>query len=298
MMRRIFVLGLAPWLIVGALASPPARPELRPVLGRDESTTVAHSGETLLDIAYQHRLGYQAVVRLNPGVDPWIPEPGTVVNLPTRFILPVAKEEGLVINLPEMRMFDFTVSAGPEVFPLAIGDQADRSLIGEFRVGKKRKDPIWYVPESIRTERPDLPATVPAGPDNPLGSRWITIGNTSYGIHGTNVRWSIGREATHGCLRLYEDQIERLYDRVSEGTRIQIVYQPIKWGRDAERLYLEVHPDLYGLKPDLLAALEVPRALGLRDVLDLKVVLSTLEEARGIPVQVGTIPPPTSTPTS
>ena len=120
----------------------------------------------------------------------------------------------------------------------------------------------------------------------------------SYGLHGTNVRWSIGREATHGCLRLYEDEIERLYARVREGTRIQIVYQTVKWGRDEERLYLEVYPDLYGLKPDLMAALEVPRALGLLETIDLEAVLSVLEEARGIPVPVGTIPPSTSTPTS
>ena len=297
-MRRILAFGFASWLALGALAAPPARaPELRPLRGQSESDVVK-DGETLLDIAYEHRLGYQAVVRLNAGIDPWIPESGTVVRLPTRFILPVAREEGLVINLPEMRLFDFTVNDGPEVYALAIGDQADRSLIGEFRVGAKRKNPTWYVPASIKAERPGHPATVPPGPDNPLGSRWITIGNTSYGIHGTNVRWSIGREATHGCLRLYEDEIERLYDRVREGTRIQIVYQTIKWGRDGERLYLEVHPDLYGLQPDLMAALGVPRALGLLETIDLEAVVSTLERARGVPVPVGTIPPTTSTPTS
>jgi L,D-transpeptidase ErfK/SrfK len=296
-MRRIFAFGLASWLAAEALAQAPARTvSLRPVMGASQ-TAVVRPNDTLLDVAFRHRLGYQAVTRANPGVDPWIPEAGTLVQLPTRFILPLADEEGLVINLPEMRLYDFTVPAGPEVFALAIGDEADRSLIGEFRVGAKRKDPTWYVPESIRAEKPDLPASVPPGPDNPLGSRWMTIGKTSYGIHGTNVRWSIGREATHGCLRLYEDEIERLYDRVREGTRIQIVYQTIKWGRDAERLYLEVHPDLYGIQPDLMAALEVPRALGVLDAIDLKAVLSTLEQARGIPVQVGTIPPPTSTPT-
>src|SRR5262249_9119731 len=157
--------------------------------------------------------------------------------------------QGLVINIPEKRMFDYTVKTGPQVFALAIGDEADRSLIGEYKVGKKRIDPAWYVPKSIREEKPELPAVVAPGPDNPLGSRWISIGGTTYGIHGTNVRWSIGREATHGCLRLYEDQIQELYGRLREGTRIQIVYQPTKWGSDRDQIYLEVHPDLYGLRP-------------------------------------------------
>jgi L,D-transpeptidase ErfK/SrfK len=296
MMHRVVAFGVCAWLAGAALAAPPAL-ELRPVVGSD-GNAIVQKGETLLDVAYQHRLGYQAVTRLNPEVDPWIPDPGTVVRLPTRLILPPGAEQGIVVNLPEMRLFDYTVQGGPEVFALAIGDQADRSIIGEFRVGKKRENPTWYVPESIRTEKPDLPASVPPGPDNPLGTRWMTIGNTSYGIHGTNVRWSIGREATHGCLRLYEDEIVRLYARVREGTPLQIVYEPIKWGRDGDRIYLEAHPDLYGLRPDRLAALEVPRALGFLHAIDLEAVLTTLEQSRGIPVPVGTLPPAISIPTS
>jgi L,D-transpeptidase ErfK/SrfK len=259
------------------------------LLGTSESVLV-ENGETLLDIAYRHRLGYQAVERLNPEVDPWIPVPGTVVHLPTRYILSDADEQGFVINLPEMRLYDYTVKRGTEVFALAIGDEASPSLIGEFNVGAKRKDPVWHVPASIREEKPDLPAEVPAGPDKPLGSRWITVGRTSYGIHGTNVRWSIGREARHGCLRLYEEEIVRLFDRVREATRLQIVHQTAKWGRDGDRVYLEVHPDLYGLRRDRLAELDIARALGLLEVLDLELVLRALEEARGYPVPVATHP--------
>lgn len=301
-MRPIVVLALVA-LVIGISAPAllgPRAPVLRPVLGSHQSALV-EGGDTLLDVAYRYRLGYQAVERLNPAVDPWIPVPGTVVDLPTRYILPDTDEEGLVVNIPEMRLFDYTVKDGPEVFALAIGDEADRSILGEFKVGAKRKDPAWRVPASIRAEKPELPPEVPAGPDNPLGSRWLTIGRTSYGIHGTNVRWSIGREATHGCLRLYEDEIQRLFDRVREGTRLQIIYQTAKWGRDEDQIYLEVHPDLYGLRPDRFAALDVPRALGLLGILDLELVLRVLEEARGYPVPVGRFPAstlPTSTPTS
>jgi L,D-transpeptidase ErfK/SrfK len=272
-------------------------PGLRPVLGRIENALI-ETDQTLLDVAYDRRLGYELVARLNPGVDPWIPEPGTIVRLPTRFVLPEADEEGLVVNVPEMRLFDYTGEKGPQVFSVAIGDEADPSILGEFRVGNKRKDPTWHVPESIRAESPELPKQVPPGPDNPLGSRWMTIGRTSYGIHGTNTRWSIGREATHGCLRLYEDEVQRLYDRIPEGTRIQIVYQPFKWGLEGDRIYFEAHPDLYGQQPDRLTAFELPRALGLLDAIDLELAWRTLDEALGVPVPVGTLPAPTSTPSS
>ncbi len=295
-MRRILALGFA--IAIAAAVAGARPPGLRPVVGREESAVVAPDADTLLDIAYQRRLGYQAVERLNPGVDPWIPAPGTVVRLPTRYILPDTDEEGLVVNIPEMRLFDYTVQNGPEVFSIAIGDEADPSILGEFKVGPKRENPAWHVPSSIRADKPELPAEVPPGPDNPLGSRWLTIGRTSYGIHGTNVRWSIGREATHGCLRLYEDDIRRLFDRVPEGTRLQIIYQTTKWGGDGKQIFLEVHPDLYGLRRDRLIALEVPRALGLLELLDLELVLRALEEARGFPVPVGTLPAPTSSPIS
>jgi L,D-transpeptidase ErfK/SrfK len=301
MWRGILALGLLIAIAVPVLGSG-RTPGLRPMLGREETTVVGRD-DTLLDVAYRRRVGFLAVERLNPGVDPWIPSAGTPVQLPTRYILPDTDEEGLVVNIPEMRLFDYTVRnrVGPEVFALAVGDQADRSILGDFKVGEKREDPVWNVPASIRAERPELPAQVPPGPDNPLGTRWLSIGGTSYGIHGTNVRWSIGREATHGCLRLYEDDIRRLYARVREGTRVQIVYQTAKWGSDGTHIYLEAHPDLYGLKPDRLTALDVPRALGLLDRLDLERVRRVLDEARGIPVDVGTLPasdPPTSAPSS
>ncbi|MGH0029261.1 MAG: L,D-transpeptidase family protein [Myxococcota bacterium] len=278
-------------------AAPPGEPRLMPVVGSIE-TTLARTEDTLLDVAFENRLGFEAVARLNAEVDPWIPTPGTVLLLPTRFVLPDVEAKGLVINVPEMRLYDFTVEP-LEVFAAAIGDMADRSLIGEFRIGAKRKDPAWYVPKSIQAEKPDLPAVVPAGPDNPLGSRWMTIGKTSYGIHGTNVRWSIGRMATHGCIRLYEDEVQRLYDRTPTGTPIRLVYQPFKWGVLGRDLYLEAHPDLYELHPDrVYEALRTPRALGLLPALDVERVLDAIDRVRGVPERVGRLPEDTPPPTS
>jgi L,D-transpeptidase ErfK/SrfK len=268
----------------GTRAETPELPEVR----GHERKAFLDQGETLLDVAYRNRVGFEAVSRLNPGLDPWIPEPGTVVRLPGRYLPPEAEPEGLVINVPEMRLYDYTRGPEPEIYAVAVGDPEDPTPIGDFVVGQKRIDPAWNVPESIREEKPELPAVVPPGPDNPLGSRWLTIGSSSYGIHGTNVRWSIGRLATHGCVRLYEEDVLELYERVPEGTRLQIVYQPFKWGREGGRLVLEAHPDLYGQVPDrLAAALSALGAQGLLDALDLARVWRVVEEARGEPVDVG-----------
>jgi L,D-transpeptidase ErfK/SrfK len=285
---------------VAGAAAPKATPHLQPALGASRSVLIEPE-DTLLDVAFRERLGFEAVVRLNPGVDAWIPDPGTVVQLPTRFLLPDVPPKGLVLNVPELRLYDFRVSPIPAVYAVAVGDADDPTLLGEYRIGGKRTDPVWTVPASIRAEKPYLPAQVPPGPDNPLGSFWMTIGNTSYGVHGTNVRWSIGRLATHGCVRLYEDDMRRLYERTPSGTPLRIVYQPFKWGRDGDELLLEAHPDIYARIADpLTAALATPSALGLLRVLDYERVAETVAAARGEPVRVGTLPaaPSTSTPPS
>src|SRR5215831_12835438 len=199
---------------------------LPPVVGLPAAEMVGPD-DTVLDIAWEHRLGFDRVARLNPEINVWIPDPGTVVRLPTEHVLPDRPWHGLVINVPEMQLYDFTQLGAPEpqIFAIAIGDQMDPSLTGEYRVGQKREHPVWTVPASIRAEKPELPPVVPPGPDNPLGDHWMTIGNTTYGIHGTNNRWSIGREATHGCVRLYNDEMDRLYARIPPGTPIRLVYQ-------------------------------------------------------------------------
>jgi len=299
--RRLHVamLTLTLLAVAGAAAGAAKRssqgPRLQPLMGAPRSVLV-ESEDTLLDVAFRERLGFESVVRMNPGVDEWIPDPGTIVRLPTRFVLPDVTHEGLVLNVPEMRLYDFRSAPLPDVYAVAVGDAADPTPVGEYRVGNKRTDPVWTVPASIRAEKPELPARVPPGPDNPLGKYWMTIGATSDGLHGTNVRWSIGRMATHGCVRFYEDDIHRLYERTPPGTRLRILYQPFKWGQDGDAILLEAHPDLYGQLPDPLAsALAVPSALGLLSAVDFDRVAEAVAAARGEPVRVGTLPPPEPT---
>jgi L,D-transpeptidase ErfK/SrfK len=287
---QLLALAAAPPPGALALTSQPER--LAPIVGV-RARTVVQEGETLLDIAFSFGLGFDQVVRLNPGVDVWIPEPGTRVELPTQTILPSAPPRGLVINVPEMRLYDFSVEAAPAVLAVAVGDAADPTPQGEFRIGEKRLDPTWRVPESIRRERPELPARVPPGPHNPLGDRWMTLGTSSYGIHGTSNRWSVGHGATHGCVRLYNRDMHALFERVPEGTPVRIVYQTVKIGRRGNGVFLEAHPDLYGLVRDPVASTRVRLlVLGLDAFVDRDLAERIIREARGTPVRVGTIAEP------
>jgi L,D-transpeptidase ErfK/SrfK len=286
-----------------ASAPAPRGFEALPEVVGEERSALVEADDTLLDVAYRHRVGHVALEQLNPDIDPWIPVPGTIVRLPTRTLPPRADARGLVIDVAAFRLFDFATAGEPEVFHVAVGDAADPTLLGRFRVGEKRVEPFWHVPTSIQREKPELPPVVPPGPENPLGERWMTIGTTSYGIHGTNNPWSIGREATHGCVRLYDEEMRRLFDRTPPGTPIEIVYQPYKWGREGDTILLEAHPDLYArFERPLDEALAWPSELGLLDALDLVRVTEVLAEARGVPEAVGRRPdaavPATSGPTS
>jgi L,D-transpeptidase ErfK/SrfK len=298
-LRLAVLVSLAALVSIGPLAAAGVRADfgddepwlrIRPVVG-EETAHLIEPGQTLHDVAFVHRLGFQAIERLNADLDPWLPPAGSVVRLPTRFILPPAEPEGLVINVPEMRLYDFTGRGPVRVHAVAVGDAVDPTPIRSFRIGRKRIDPIWNVPASILAERPELPKQVPPGEENPLGSRWMTLGHSSYGIHGTNVKWSIGRGSTHGCVRLYEDVMQALFDRIDKGTQATLIYEPFKWGTDGKHLFLEVHPDIYAKNSESLAtALELPRQLDLLSLLDIEAVWAAVERAEGVPIAVGTLP--------
>jgi len=209
--------------------------------------------ETLLDVARDYGIGYEEVVRANPEVDPWIPGQGTRVLLPKRFILPVGFREGMVINLPEYRMYYFRrgkKGEPPEVVthPISIGRMDWNTPLGKHRVVKKVRDPAWYPPESIRKEHAErgdiLPKVVPAGPDNPLGAYAIRLDVPGYLIHGTNKPAGVGMRVTHGCIRMFPEDIEKLFPEVDVGTPVQIISEPIKVGWAADMLFVEVHPPL------------------------------------------------------
>lgn len=209
--------------------------------------------DTLLDVARDYSVGYEEVQRANPGVDTWIPGVGTRVMLPTRYVLPAGLREGLVINLPEYRMYYFPKPKQGErahviTYPISIGKMDWNTPIGRHRIISKAENPAWYPPESIRKEhakRGDtLPRVVPPGPDNPLGAYAMRLNLTTYLIHGTNNPDGVGMRVTSGCIRMFPEHIERLFPEVDVGTTVHIISEPIKVGWAADTLYVEVHPPL------------------------------------------------------
>lgn len=209
--------------------------------------------DTLLDVARDYSVGYEEVQRANPGVDTWIPGDGTRVMLPTRYVLPAGLREGLVINLPEYRMYYFPKPKKGEraqvvTYPISIGKMDWNTPIGRHRIISKAENPSWYPPESIRKEhakRGDtLPRVVPPGPDNPLGAYAMRLNLTTYLIHGTNNPDGVGMRVTSGCIRMFPEHIEQLFPEVDVGTTVHIISEPIKVGWAADTLYVEVHPPL------------------------------------------------------
>ncbi len=213
-------------------------------------TVVASHEDTLLDIARAHGVGYSDIVAANPGVDPWLPGAGTQLLLPTRYLLPEAPREGLVLNVPEMRLYYFPPvrSGEPPVvmtFPVSVGRMDWSTPLGVTRVVQKVERPSWYPPESVRKEAledgRELPRVVPAGPDNPLGDYALRLGIPGYLIHGTNRPAGVGMRVTHGCVRMFPEDIAFLFEKVPVGTPVRIVNQPWKMGWDEKLVYLEAH---------------------------------------------------------
>ncbi|MEO8224640.1 MAG: L,D-transpeptidase family protein [Gammaproteobacteria bacterium] len=262
--------------------------------------------DTFIDIARAYDLGFDELVHANPGVDPWLPGAGTRIVLPTQFILPEGPRDGVVLNVGAKRIYFFPKTvpgAAPVVIthPVGIGREGWATPIGTTKVVAKVKDPVWTVPPSIRREHAEagdpLPAKVPAGPDNPLGAYALRLGFPSYLIHGTNKPSGIGMRVSHGCVQLFPEDIETLFNQVAVGTPVRIVNQPhlVGW-RDAN-LYLEVHPALDDDRRNLRAALDKRIAQELRKHqaatgakppvrLDSGLVAATLKEGRGFPVQL------------
>ncbi len=206
-------------------------------------TYVVQPDDTLLDIARNHDVGYVEIRAANPGADPWLPEVGRTVTLPTRHVLPDAPRRGIVINLAELRLYYFPPNGGQAMsFPLGIGGEGKETPVGTTQVVRKRVHPIWIPTASEHAEKPELPAVVPAGPDNPMGDFALYLGWRGYAIHGTNNPYSIGRRDSHGCIRLLPEDIERLFRLVPVGTPVRVVDQPAKVGWLGGQLYLEIHP--------------------------------------------------------
>lgn len=271
------------------------------LVGEPRAVAARHE-DTLIDIARRHSLGYEEIVNANPGVDPWLPGAGVEIDLPKRRLLPMAARTGIVINLPEHRLYYYPPAkpgAPAEVrsFPVSIGKMDWHTPLGSTRIVQKIKDPQWYPPKSVRDEHAKngdiLSTVVPAGPDNPLGRFAMRLGipGGAYLIHGTNRPAGVGMQVTHGCMRLYPEDIEELFGEVPVNTVVNIVNQPFKIGWHAGHLWIEVHPALKEdtVDPPTLTDLTRLVVQATREKLvpvDWTLVQHAFSEARGMPVRV------------
>ncbi|MEE4185141.1 MAG: L,D-transpeptidase family protein [Gammaproteobacteria bacterium] len=212
---------------------------------------VARYEDTLVDIGRRVKVGFEELRLANPEVDPWLPGAGTEVVVPTAYLLPRAPRRGIVINIAEYRLYVYYQEGGRTrvaTLPASIGRMDWETPLGQTRVVAMARNPSWYPPDSVREEhaaegRP-LPRVVPPGPNNPLGAYAIRLGLPGYLIHGTNRPAGVGMRVTHGCVRLYPEDIEWLFARTVVDTPVRIVNQPVKFGWQGEELYMEVHPVL------------------------------------------------------
>ncbi|MCU0970942.1 MAG: L,D-transpeptidase family protein [Gammaproteobacteria bacterium] len=207
--------------------------------------------DTLSDVARRHNLGWDAIRHANPDIDAWMTPKGATVVLPTQFVLPATPREGIVLNLAEMRVYYYPPAKAGQprevvTYPASIGRMDWRTPLGATRIVRKQKNPVWNPPASIKREHAEkgdiLPDSVPPGEDNPLGEYAMYLGHSGYLIHGTNRPYGIGMRVTHGCVRLYPEDVEDLFNRVPVGTKVVIVDEPFKAGWLGDTLYLEAHP--------------------------------------------------------
>jgi len=250
----------------------------------------AREGDTLVQLARDYGLGYGAMVRANPGIDPWLLKRGQTVRFPCPVILPEAPRPGIVVNLAELRLFLYWQEKGKwrvRIYPVGIGDRGWETPTGEFSIRQVVALPSWTPPPSLRREHPDLPPVVPPGPDNPLGDYWLGFSREGFGLHGTNAPFGIGRRVSHGCIRLYPEDIRDLVKRVGRGTPVRIVYRPIKVGIRNDILYVESHHDyLEKIDAPLQEIVSRARAAGWSSPLPAAALEKILAENRGIPVPV------------
>jgi len=256
---------------------------------------------TFSDLAREYGLGYDELVAANPDVDPWLPGAETPVLLPTQYVLPDVAHEGIVLNIASKRLFYFPKKSedGKQVvqtYPIGIGRVGWETPLGTSTVIDKARDPSWYVPASVRREHRELgnplPAIVPPGPENPLGKFVLKLDLPGYLIHGTNQPYGVGMRVSHGCVRLYPENIAILYELVSLGESVVIVNEPYLVGRLDNELYFEAHlpltDDEVSSEDHLLSALASLRSSEEKypALIDAEQVRSIATAGRGIAVRI------------
>jgi L,D-transpeptidase ErfK/SrfK len=248
------------------------------------------AGDTLIELARRGGLGYRALRKANPQLDPWLPPAGTKVLLPYAFLVPSGIRPGITVNLAELRLYyvwrerDRTLI---RVYPVGIGTAGRDTPVGRFEIVSKVSRPAWSPPPAMRRQNPRLPRRVAPGTTNPLGEYWLGLSVPGYGIHGTNRPYGIGRRVSHGCLRLYPVDIRDLFARIQTGAPVRIIDRPVKVGLSNGRLLLEVHHS--GKKSEGKLLTDVLRQVALlpwRGRLDWPALKEVIRRQHGMPVVI------------
>jgi len=266
-------------------------------------TYAAKQSDSLIDLAVELDLGFLELFAANDGVDPWLPGAGTEIVIPTTHLLPDGPHKGIIVNIGDQRLYYFPGNGKPvESWPIGIGREGFDIPMQQFSISAKRKNPTWVPTASMREAKPELPASVGPGPDNPLGDYALNLGSSLYRIHGTNLPYGVGRRVSSGCIRMYPSDIETLFNSVSIGTPVRVVNQPAKLGWIDGELYLEVHPegdqldDLevnYTFEPRLAPAFEEQVAQAAGDEVgrvDWAVVVRSWAHRTGVPMRITRAP--------
>lgn len=251
--------------------------------------------DTLAGVAQRYGIGYQELIDANPGVDPWLPGEGTVIRLPTAYVLPDGPRSGVVINLAEYRLYYYQPDA-PRVitYPVGIGRDDFPTPLLETKVVGRIENPSWTPTPAARKEHAEygdvLPTVVPPGPDNPLGNMAIQLAAPGYFIHGTNKPFGVGQMVSHGCIRLYDEHIATLAEMVPRGTPVHIVNQPFKLGWRGSDLYIESHQDMYTKTSRDVYVAQVRKATsGKHGSVDWQLLDQELQGPTGVPVKLESV---------
>lgn len=254
-----------------------------------------------MDVARKFDLGVLEMKIANPGVDEWVPRNGTHVEIPSSHLLPGHLDNGILVNLAQLRIYLFKNGTMVETHPLGIGREALNTPMGSTTIVNKLKDPTWTPTARMHAENPDLPPVVGPGPDNPLGDRALYLGWPLYRIHGTNIPWGVGRRSSSGCMRLYPEDITVFFEHVEVGTKVTVINDQVVVGAVKDQLYLSVYPTLEGwdevqddkplTKKINITSDYVDRIVTTANkkfTIDWPAVYQAFKEARGYPVLIGT----------
>jgi L,D-transpeptidase ErfK/SrfK len=211
--------------------------------------TQARAGDTFSSVGRRYDIGYYELIEANPGVNPERLDAGTIIVIPSRFILPPVPRKGIVLNIAELRVYYYPAHRPVVItYPVGIGREGWGTIMGSYHIIEKTVNPTWVVPKSIQKDRAKdgvyLPNSVPPGPDNPLGGYRMRLSEPTYLIHGTNDYTGVGRRSSSGCIRMLPEDVEVLFSMVKVGTQVNIVNAPYKAGWDNNKLYLEAHVPL------------------------------------------------------